>query len=75
MFPDFWTKVLPTVCKEKEAREGSWGEGDAHRYPVEGAAAAESEAQARWGIGWCPGQRAPSSELQDSEETADKEWN
>lgn len=21
MFPDFWTKVLPTVCKEREAGE------------------------------------------------------
>lgn len=30
MFPDFWTKVLPTVCKEKEAKERDAGERETH---------------------------------------------
>lgn len=30
MFPDFWTKVLPIVCKEKEAKEREAGERETH---------------------------------------------
>lgn len=30
MFPDFWTKVLPTVCRKREAKKREAGERRTH---------------------------------------------